>query len=85
MIARKLQTIFSQKKKTLKASESYSIKMCTVDRGEPCRVKRINISEYQNCIPTNCYSTPGHIGRCSSRLAVIKCDCSCDVKELSDQ
>ncbi|VDK71078.1 unnamed protein product [Litomosoides sigmodontis] len=51
-----------QKKKTIKASESYSIKMCTVDRGEPCRVKRINIPECQKYMPTNCHSTtPAHI------------------------
>ncbi|CAG9531371.1 unnamed protein product [Cercopithifilaria johnstoni] len=70
-----------QKKKILKASESNSIKMCTVDRGEPCHVKNINISEKRKCIAINDYSTSEHIGRCSSRSTLIKCDCCYDTIE----
>ncbi|KAL4003261.1 hypothetical protein ACH3XW_6860 [Acanthocheilonema viteae] len=71
-----------QKKKILKASESYPIKMCTVDRGEPCHVKRINIPEYRKSMTTNYYPTREHIDRCSSRSTLIKCDCCYDTIEL---
>uniref|UniRef100_A0A0R3RHH1 DBD_Tnp_Mut domain-containing protein n=1 Tax=Elaeophora elaphi TaxID=1147741 RepID=A0A0R3RHH1_9BILA len=69
------------KKRILKASESYPIKMCTVDRGEPCHVRSINVPEYHKCMTTNYYPTPEHIDRCLSRSTLIKCDCCYDTIE----
>ncbi|EFO22137.1 hypothetical protein LOAG_06345 [Loa loa] len=70
-----------EKKKVLKASEAHPIKMCTVDRGEPCHVKKINIPEYRRCMATNYYPTLEHITRYSSSSALIKCNCCPDVME----
>uniref|UniRef100_A0A8R1Y2I5 Uncharacterized protein n=1 Tax=Onchocerca volvulus TaxID=6282 RepID=A0A8R1Y2I5_ONCVO len=67
-----------QKKKVLKASKSNSITMCTVDRGEPCHVKRINIPEYRRSADINYYRTLEHISNCSSNSALIKCTCCYD-------
>uniref|UniRef100_A0A1I8EC28 Uncharacterized protein n=1 Tax=Wuchereria bancrofti TaxID=6293 RepID=A0A1I8EC28_WUCBA len=70
-----------QKKKILKASEAYPIKMCTVDRGEPCHVKKINIPKYRKCMDINYNAAVGHISECSFSSAVIKCSCCYDAME----
>ncbi|KAM3722510.1 UPF0045 protein [Dirofilaria immitis] len=67
-----------QKKKIIKASKPYPITMCTVDRGEPCHVKSINIPDYRKCTINNYYPTFEHIDNCSSTSTLIKCNCYYD-------
>ncbi|VIO92628.1 Uncharacterized protein BM_BM9262 [Brugia malayi] len=70
-----------QKKKILKASEAYPIKMCTVDRGEPFHVKKINIPKYRECMDTNYNAPLQQISECSFNSAIIKCSCCYDTMQ----
>lgn len=81
IVKKKTLNIFFQKKKIIKASESYPIKLCTVDRGEPCHVKHINIPEYRKCITTDYYPILENISKCSSNSALIKYNCCYDAVE----
>lgn len=62
-----------QKKRTLKASKPEVITMHTVDRGEPCYVRNLNILEYPISLCEHIHSHP-------SDPALIKCGYCCDMK-----